>query len=420
MKNYLVKFIVGILLLMYPMNAHAVFSDIGNLNDTLKEPVLALVAEGAISGYDDGTFRPNQSITVGEFAKILTIPIFQEYIVQYLDATSKENLLNDIIQGNIPDLMGAAERHEVLTVNLPLSQKITRKQAITYIVQAYKVELDDIDEDLNPFVDIFDETTQKTAAFLFDNAIIQGRDATHLHPDDTLTRAEASKILYLSKKKLLDNLYFDQYGWDVGGLRIEISDVSPSSLIAGETATIIFAIKDNDSGKVVPGIDTGDLMVRVVEGNAEVTDVNKIGEGVFVATVKVDDGASAGHLNVQISLVYGRLYVTTTDDYFDTIESEEEQSDLRLVPSIVRRNNLATIIAIPRDHHGDPVSGLQLSAFVSGGGGRITVDMHEDPVGTGIYIGEYEAGSIAGEGEIGVRILDYGGDNTSYLSFTIK
>ena len=408
------------LMLLVPFTASASFDDINALDDSLKEPVLHLIADGAISGYEDGTFRPQQDISVGEFAKIVVIPILKQHIIPQLTEFESEDVLKHIIDGDIPEIVDDAEFFDVLEVQLPLSQPITRGEAIDMIGDAYKLSYSSITVFEPLFVDVEDPALQKLSMKLYADSVIQGRDEKHFYPDDHLTRAEASKILYLSQEKYIGSLYYDEYGWEVGGVVLEITDVSPNSLMPGESATIIFNIKDADSGKIIAGIDTGDITVNVIQGNATVDNVTKIGEGVFVAVIKVSDQASAGHINVQISVIYGRLYVETTDDFFDSREENKQSGDLKIFPSVVSRNNTAVIIAIPRDHHDDPVSGLTLTAFVNSGGGKILTDMAEDPVGSGIYTGVYEAGSTIGEAEIGVRIMDYTGDNTYYLSFEVK
>jgi hypothetical protein len=256
---------------------------------------------------------------------------------------------------------------------------------------------------------------------LINEDIIQGRDAAHFVPDGRLTRAESAKILYLSKEAFLDTVNHNDFDFRISGTILEITDVSPDSLMAGETATILFTVKDGYTGDVVDSIDVTDLNVQVVQGSATVDSVTKVGPGVFLATILVDDGAGEGHLNVQISLVYGRLYVVTTDDYFDSLDTDPSTTNsLKLVPNPVAKNNEASIIAIPRDYHGDPVTGLTLSAYIDGGNGSIIQDMAEDPVGSGIYVGVYKAGSVADTFEICVRIMDFPSTNDGCIPAEVK
>lgn len=412
------KLIIAMVLLLLPMHALA-FTDVDNLDNSLREPVYALIAEGAIQGYSDGTFRPQNTITVGEYAKILIVPILNTYIIPTLSREEKENVSDSVIAGDIEDILGYAKEYGIIDIDTDLHAYITREQAVLFIVGAYKLNVDDIDTSDLPFTDIGAQSTQEAVQRLYDDEIIQGRSTTLFAPVDHLTRAESAKVLYLSKKAYLNDLDETDFGWQISGTILEITDISPDSLMAGETASIIFTVKDAYTGKVIDSVDVTDLNVQVIKGNATVTDVSEIGPGVFLASIKVDDFASEGHLNVQISLVYGRVYVTTTDEYLEQ-NSEQDSSDLKVFPNPVRRNNEATVIAIPRDHHGEPVSGLTLDAYISGGSGQITTTMVEDPAGSGIYISTYNAGNIADEFDICVRILDYSPANEYCVPVEVK
>lgn len=49
-------------------NSFAIFNDIGD--NFAKDDIVQLVSRGAVRGFDDGTFRPNQPITRSEFLKV--------------------------------------------------------------------------------------------------------------------------------------------------------------------------------------------------------------------------------------------------------------------------------------------------------------------------------------------------------------
>src|SRR5689334_988100 len=48
------------------------FTDV-HTNDWFYPPVLDLFTLGVISGYQDGTFRPNATITRGQFSKVIVL-----------------------------------------------------------------------------------------------------------------------------------------------------------------------------------------------------------------------------------------------------------------------------------------------------------------------------------------------------------
>lgn len=62
---------------MYNMNASDGilnnFSDQGQIKSSARGAIAALVEVGAISGYENGTFRPNNAISRGEVAKIFSL-----------------------------------------------------------------------------------------------------------------------------------------------------------------------------------------------------------------------------------------------------------------------------------------------------------------------------------------------------------
>ena len=57
-----------------PTKASTHFNDL-NPNADYYQPVLDLANRGYISGYQDGTFRPNQAITRGQAAKMLALAL---------------------------------------------------------------------------------------------------------------------------------------------------------------------------------------------------------------------------------------------------------------------------------------------------------------------------------------------------------
>lgn len=68
------------------------FSDISSINDVLKERITKMLQAGIISGYEDGTFRPNNPVTRAEFVTMLCR-------TKLLKTNSKveENLFKDVI-----------------------------------------------------------------------------------------------------------------------------------------------------------------------------------------------------------------------------------------------------------------------------------------------------------------------------------
>ncbi|MBP9758272.1 S-layer homology domain-containing protein [Candidatus Dojkabacteria bacterium] len=84
-------FILGI------TNTQAAFSDVASY-DIYKDAIEYVQGQGIVSGYSDGTFRPGNSITRGEFTKMIVGSIAPEYYQTYLtdeDCLLKNNYAMD-------------------------------------------------------------------------------------------------------------------------------------------------------------------------------------------------------------------------------------------------------------------------------------------------------------------------------------
>ncbi|MEK7563157.1 MAG: S-layer homology domain-containing protein, partial [Patescibacteria group bacterium] len=57
--------------LLLPLQALAAFSDVSSTHPNA-EAIAYVKAEGIVSGYPDGTYRPNQTINRAEFVKFVT------------------------------------------------------------------------------------------------------------------------------------------------------------------------------------------------------------------------------------------------------------------------------------------------------------------------------------------------------------
>ena len=152
------------------------------------------VSKGYIGGYDDNTFRPNNSITRAEFVKIVnrTFGFTEKATEGFKDVASNKWYYDDILIAKKAGYIDGYDDNTFRPDNL-----ITREEAskIIAMVKGYKGDgiLD------------FDDTSQISnwaksyVDALCDNNIINGYDDNTFKPKNRITRAETVKMLNLSK-----------------------------------------------------------------------------------------------------------------------------------------------------------------------------------------------------------------------------
>lgn len=177
---------IGILLAAFsiPAAAEVSFSDLGE-NHWAFQSVSKLVSDGTISGYEDGTFRPDNTVTRAEFVKMIgkgperretdfsDVPKEHwgyEYIM-YSGLKSNGNLFEPdrpITRGETAELLWsrAGEKKGEIAPSI-ITQQSPNADAI---------------------------------AWLYNNSIMIGNDGVQLRLEDTLSRAEAAALIIRSRE----------------------------------------------------------------------------------------------------------------------------------------------------------------------------------------------------------------------------
>lgn len=155
---------------------------------------IALFAKlGVISGYDDGTFRPNGSITRAEFAAIAA-RLFQLNAV----AGGSAPALNDVQAHWAKDAIVALASKGILTGytdgSFKPNQFITRAEMVSIIVRIVNLDAIEKQQDVafNDIAGSWNENAIKAAAAA---GLFEGRDANTFAPGAFSTRAEALTII---------------------------------------------------------------------------------------------------------------------------------------------------------------------------------------------------------------------------------
>ncbi|PID21984.1 hypothetical protein CSV61_07140 [Sporosarcina sp. P3] len=192
-----------------PVVSAADFNDVVDTNSH-KEAIDALAASGVISGYPDGSFKPNKTLTRSDVVKLMgkwlvskgyTIPTDYKTNPRFTDLTSKSNdeLLqsaaivkdNDVFRGYEDGSLGAAgsiTRENMAVVLVRAFDSVNKTSLLTY-VQEQEFDRDVVD--LNKA-----KAEARTAIDVLDYFDITNPIAPNFRPKETTTRAQFASFLY--------------------------------------------------------------------------------------------------------------------------------------------------------------------------------------------------------------------------------
>ncbi len=187
--------IITIILIIVFANVSCIFAkeiqltDIGN--HWAKNEINILLRESVIQGYDDGTFKPDNEVTVSEFLKMVIE--MADYKLETIgepwpDWYIQTALKNNLISGNEFD---------------DYSKNITRYEAVK-ILSKY-INIDDVSKSKNIFIDL-KKDEKEIILKLVNLKVISGYSDSTFKSANYITRAEACKIIsnaYNAKQNLL-------------------------------------------------------------------------------------------------------------------------------------------------------------------------------------------------------------------------
>lgn len=345
------------------------FPDTAAIASDLSMAIDSLAGEGIVRGYEDGTYRPNNTISVQEWARLL------------------------LRTKSLPE-----------NVDTYLSLPISRIDALKLLLTVWQVSPL---EATSSFVDI-PPSEQSTVAYFEQKNIVRGRALGMFAPQSPLTRAEAAKILFLARQSNLLATSLPTTAVTVTQNVVEIVDVSPMTLTPSGSGSLLFAVRNHGDGLTNLAYNQ-DYFVSVLSGGVIITGTNELGNGLYQVLFRAPSYVPAGPINIQIAAMVGRGYRTDINEYLrnkNLARADREVVSLaRLIPSTISSGDTAQIIVTPQDGRGDPVTGLDVVAEVTRGSGDIVSPVMETPIGSGIYVGSYRARGTAGsQVEITVRI----------------
>lgn len=242
-----ITLIGGIVALPIKANATTEFKDVG-ASHWAYEAIQSMKEKGLLSGYSDGSFRPNKEVTYGEAIKLAVIAGRGEDNVG-IDETYKEY---DFLHWSVSYWRAAVDDQLMFSDFVPESEteeaengsKITHfgeDKAITRADMAYlaanalNAEYILYDDLKDTFSDVSRETCPRYYEILqaYNAGLITGYGDGTFRPDFTLSRAEASAIIYriINQSQRLTNEVSGtdkpkgKYNWQEGtfGLYREVS-----------------------------------------------------------------------------------------------------------------------------------------------------------------------------------------------------
>ena len=169
------------------------FSDVSE-GDWFFEPVTYLASQGILRGFEDGTFRPRDTLTEIQLIKLMLKPYMPEDIEEpkgaqwwapYAEFGLREGVLT------VEDLAGMNEAASRLRV-----AELLARLPLLPVSEEYLVEPDEdaILPEIGDWEDIPEEQRAAVVA-VYAAGIMQGYEDGCFHPERTLTRAEGAAVI---------------------------------------------------------------------------------------------------------------------------------------------------------------------------------------------------------------------------------
>lgn len=181
-----------------PSSSASGLTDIGN--HWAEDYINDLVDLGAIQGYSDNTFKPNNQINRAEALKIL---LAAEGVDESdYDASTMAVDLDDVASGSWYEPYVAIAIELGLVQGYPDNtfrpeQPISRGEFVKIVGAYLEAGGEVIPEEVNePFTDVSgNDWYGKYVSFFYNADVVSGSDATHFMPGNPITRAEVAKII---------------------------------------------------------------------------------------------------------------------------------------------------------------------------------------------------------------------------------
>ena len=277
--------------------------------DSHYDTIMNLYSQGAINGYPDQTFRPNNHVTRGQAAKMLAIvlglklnnvnnphfsdvPISDEYY-KYIAALANEGIMSGYSNGTFMP-------HEV----------ITRGQLAKILVLGFKFEV--ATSYNHDFIDVTSKTSHASyIQTLVDLEITKGTTPVTFSPYNALTRGQIASFLVRAQEKKANPA-----SYKITGIADKVVYINAVPYTIPSNLQHIFNEDNKDvlNGAVIEGTFKGKQLTDVSKLilNASGTNTNFLelngGNGSFGANIVVN-GNYIRFVNVNLT---GKVYINET------------------------------------------------------------------------------------------------------------
>ncbi|WP_099189055.1 S-layer homology domain-containing protein [Tepidibacter mesophilus] len=339
----------------------ASFSDVNN--HWAANQIKSLVNKGVVSGYSDGTFKPDNHITRAEFISLINkaFNLKLVYDINYKDVSSKDWFYEDLRKAKAKGYISGYEDNTIRPNN-----KITRQEVAVIMAKVLNKQYDNKGYVCENFKDSdkIADWSKKSIGSLVDSKNMSGYPDGTFGPEKYITRAEAVTVIYKkfkgsgfssssssssysskddkkSKNKDEDVVIDDKgdrlknktidgdltISSDVGDGEVYLEDVTVkgTTYIYGGGEKSIY-LEDCDLGKVV--VDKKDDKVRLVAQGSTTIDTVTLKSGAILE----EDSSGSDKLTKS-----GFDDVSVEDDHkvtlkgeFDDVYIEVEDADLYL------------------------------------------------------------------------------------------
>ncbi len=182
-----------------PSSAHAAVTSFKDVPKSLDhhEAILNLTGRGILQGYEDGTFRPDATLTRAHASKILALSLELD-TRNVKDPGFKDLKKNQWYYGYVAALANAGYISGFEDGTFRANAPMTRAQAAKIIDLSYKLPLEA--KTANPFKDVSNSAWYVGhIRKLVENEVTKGKTATTFEPNAKVTRAQMASFVVRSE-----------------------------------------------------------------------------------------------------------------------------------------------------------------------------------------------------------------------------
>lgn len=284
-------------------SSEIVFSDISG--HWAESKIQEAVNIGFVSGYQDGTFKPNETVTRAEFATLLNKAMQNNRTVKInLADVHQDDWFYDQVQKSVAVGFFSGYENNTFRPNNPIT-----RQEVAKVINS-TITTGNIDGDgatlLNDYNSI-QEWAKSSVNIAYNKCYIMGYPEKLYKPSKALTRAEAVKIIY----EILDNenieLGFNITNYDelyygavvVGDLNI-LNSVGSGNVYINNVTVLgdINILAKNVNSVVLTDVKVRDILIEDSSNAVKI----KCNDNIYIDNVKLSADATVEKLGTNIQI----------------------------------------------------------------------------------------------------------------------